>query len=63
MITISVNKWARITDNHWVHPDIGYVKYAFEKWEAHPKAHLSGKQQIFDDFQQAVEYMNSLNTL
>ena len=59
MKSINKNNWARITDNHWVHPDLGHIKY-FNGWEAYPKAYLGTNiHKTFDDFNKAVEYMES----
>lgn len=62
MMEIRLNHWAKITDNHWVHPDLGYLKFQWEQWEAHPKAEL-GVDKSFDDFKKATAYMESLQIL
>ena len=36
------NKWAKLTNSHWVHPDIGYIKYiGNDYWEITPKPFLA----------------------
>lgn len=53
------NHWARITDSHWVHPKLGYIKIV-NKYEAHPK---SSEMKIFDTFEEAIEYMESFHNV
>lgn len=63
MITIKQNRWYEVTEDHWVHPDIGYIKYKFNEWQACPIASVNGNARAFRELNQAMEYMNSLNTL
>lgn len=64
MITILQDRWHQITENHWVHPKIGYIKYIFNEWQAVPKPSIvGGDAKAFPLLNQAMEYMNSLNTL
>lgn len=56
---IRQNHWAKITDNHWVHPDIGFVKCNWGPWEAHPKA-IFGEGKSFETFEEAIRYMEKL---
>lgn len=36
MIEITKDNWMKITENHYVHPQFGYIKFTFwGKWEAH----------------------------
>ena len=51
------NHWARITESHWVHPKLGYIK-AMAQFEACPKSFL-GPMRLFKTFEEAVKYMES----
>jgi hypothetical protein len=51
------NLWARVTDAHWVHPKLGYIKM-YVQFEAHPKNFL-GPEKSFKTFEEAVRYMES----
>ncbi len=51
------NLWAKITESHWVHPNLGYIK-AFAQFEACPKSFL-GPTKYFKTFEEAIRYMES----
>jgi len=51
------NLWARISDEHWIHPKLGYIKFWGNKWEAHPRPSIHLEPRSFNELSIAMEYM------
>jgi len=54
------NKWAKITDSHWINPDIGYIKYiGNDYWEITPKPFLSYPKTLHS-LEECIAYGNDV---